>query len=235
MPKEGRPEEFFEVFGAISRKSKHPAQQPEESPPSPDASASARPAPAAPAEPTEPQPDGDERRYPLSVFAEDEPKVTIRRSTLIFAGILVLVLLFVAYALGRRARRRTTRPATTTSTRDGMRETSRPALPGPLRDKCAVHMKVLDHTQQANAANARAYRDFLRTSPDATFIKSAGKKAFIISHSRRLVVCVGPFDSLQSADLNEMLPKLRELRYNHVQLFARARVQPLPLRAKLFE
>ena len=57
-----------------------------------------------------------------------------------------------------------------------MTEVRRPALPEQLRNKCAVYLKVFDHTQEAGAANARAYRDFLSSSADAAFIRAAGKQ-----------------------------------------------------------
>ena len=101
-------------------------------------------------------------------------------------------------------------------------------------------MKVFDQTQAASAQNARTYREFLRSAEEAAFIRSERKRAFIVSVvsdygecRRKLIVCVGPFDGWDAPDLNRMLPKLRGLRYNDVQVFARARVEPLPHHAQI--
>ena len=245
MAKARGPEEFFEVFRTVSQKSKRPQPEAKKEPapgaeePAPPAEPKPQAAPAAgPATLTpRPSPRPGESRFPFSVFAEDEPKIAIRRSTLIFALIVILVLLFISYAIGKRAGRSAAgRPrAATAIDRDGFLETRLPAQPDALRNKCVVVMKTLRHTEAANETNAREYRKFLNTSPDAAFIKAAGKQVFIVSYRQRLYVCVGPFDRLDSPDLDAMLPKLRRLRYNGIQQFANAGVEPLPHLAKLLE
>jgi len=242
------PEEFFEVFRTVSQKGKRtqpeakeePAPGPKEPVPSEESppQAAAAAAPAAPAAPApRPAQRPAEGRFPFSVFTEDEPKIAIRRSTLIFALIVIIVLLFIFYALGKRAGRSATAGARTTTAidRDGFHETRLPAQPDALRNKCVVVMKMLRHTQAANEMNAREYRDFLNTSSETAFIKAGGKQAFIVSYQQWLYVCVGPFERLDSPDLDAMLPNLRRLRYNSIQQFANAGVEPLPYLAKLFE
>ncbi|MFO7900933.1 MAG: hypothetical protein R6V58_17975 [Planctomycetota bacterium] len=241
MARRQGPEEFFEVFRKAKEKDRRTAQparpEPEQGPA--DEADAETPEPTGPQRVpgpgrTDAQPESG-RRYPLSVFAEDEPTVTIRRSTLVFAIIVGLVLLFIAYALGRRSARPAARPTgTITRNRDGLIETSRPALPDRYRNKWAIHLKALDRTRRANPENARAYRDFVRREAD--FLEEHGKEAFIISHGRELFVCVGPFeDARGNPELHRMVDKLRGLRYNGGRLFASASVRRLPRRAKLFE
>ena len=228
MAKAQGPEEFFEVFREASHKSKHRPQKAEEPADGPPPSVTEEPTPP-PELAARPEP----RTFPLSVFADDEPTVTIRRSTLVFCILVVLVLLFIAYALGRSGRRPARTSGPTTSRRNGVVETSRPGLPERYRNKLVAWMRVLKRTEPSHPDNARAYRDFLRQN--ATFLEQGGKDAFIISYDRKLVVCVGPFDGFNSQDVTDMLPKLHRLRYNDAQLFARASVRRLPAHATLFE
>ncbi len=245
------PEEFFEALRKARDKGRRPPDAPEGEPePRPEPAeepesdrtppASSEPTPeetTAPQESQEHQPPDQQPggRRPLSFFEETEPTVTVQRSTLIFAVLLALVLLFIAFALGRRsAPRPSPQTGTITRDRDGLIETTRPALPDQYRDKWAIHLTALDRTRRANSANARAYRDFVRQQAD--FLEEAGKDAFIISYGRQLFVCVGPFDDAEeNPELDWMVDKVRELRYNGTALFARASVRPLPRRAKLFE
>ncbi|MFW6158309.1 MAG: hypothetical protein ACOC8E_03015, partial [Planctomycetota bacterium] len=85
MARRQRPEEFFEVFRKAREKDRRTARPaPPEPGPGPAEEADAEaPEPAGPTRTGAPPETG--RRYPLSVFAEDEPTVTIRRSTLVFA------------------------------------------------------------------------------------------------------------------------------------------------------
>ncbi len=178
---------------------------------------------------------GTEPKFPFSVFAEHEPTITIRRSTHIFVVIVIAVLLFIAYALGTRSRPPRAFRGKTAARLAGVIETRGPALPDYLRNKYVVCMKEFDHTQDAGLANARAYRDFLNTSPDAGFIRAAGKAAFIVAEARRLIVCVGPFDFPSNADINGLLPRLRALPREGVRHFANADARPLPQYARLFD
>ena len=229
MTKAKEPEEFFEVLRSAKREKELIKARPE-------SKAGAEPVQKQPEPAAKPPPKSPiENKFPFSVFAENEPTITLRRSTLIFSVIVVAVLLFISYALGKRVSRARP-PQKKPAVKSGeIKETRRPALPEELRNKSVICMKVFDHTQNAGPANARAYREFLNVSPDAAFIKSRGKKAFIISHDRKLIVCIGPFDGLTSPHVNWLLPKLRKLRHNGVQQFANAEVKPLPHYAKLFQ
>lgn len=243
MAKTQGPEEFFEVFRKATSSEKPGVQEPEPSPPPEREQARPPEPPAAAATPeqatTSPAaaPPGDASRFPMSVFAEQEPTVTLRRSTLIFALILFLVLLFIAYALGRRARAPAPRPSgeKVTVRRHGMEETRTPVLPQSLRNKYAVYMEDFDHRKNANVANALAVRDTLRGSPEAEFIGVGGKDVFILSYDHRLHVCVGPFDTLTGPGIDRMLPRLRALSHNGMREFAAAPVRALPPHARLFE
>jgi Na+-transporting methylmalonyl-CoA/oxaloacetate decarboxylase gamma subunit len=174
---------------------------------------------------------------------EPEGTITVRRSTLIFAVLIVLVLLFIMYAIGKRvgkadaapASRSLRKPETVQTVRGNLHETRRSALPPALRNKCAVFLKVVDHTQSAGAANARKCRDFLRQAPAARFIRAAEHDAFILAYNRKLFVCVGPFDGLETANIESMLPRLRTLRYNGLRQFRNASVAWLPHVARLFD
>lgn len=180
-----------------------------------------------------------QRRFPFSVFTESEPTVTLRRSTLVFAVVVGVILISVAYGIGRRVGRGAPARSRTLPSPGGMMETRVPALPAELRGKCAVVAKVFDHTQEANPANARAYRDFLsnylRTAADAAALRAGGKSAFILSYARELAVCVGPFDRPDSLDAVAAQAKLRTLRFRNVLQFADASVERLRADAKLFE
>ncbi|MFH1732811.1 MAG: hypothetical protein ABIF82_14325 [Planctomycetota bacterium] len=201
--------------------------------PQPQPPEAQRPPPAAAASPETP-PAAARRSFPMSVFAEDEPAITVRRSTLIFAAVVVVILFFIAFALGRRTAPRPKTSGRATVERNSREETRRPAVPDELRNKSVICLRVFSHTQEAGPANARAYREFLNESPDAAFIRSSGKKAFILAHRRELEVCVGPFDGLATPLVNELLPRLRELRHNGVCQFRGAEVQPVPVYAKVF-
>lgn len=238
MSKAQGPEEFFEALRA-AKKGDH-LGPPE--PPSVEAEeGAARPSPAedqaAPpdsAAPVEIPPASGRRSFPMSVFAEDEPSITIRRSTLIFAVIVIVILFFIAFALGRRAAAQPKRSRRATVARNSREETRGPAVPDEFRNKSVICLRIFSHTQGAGPANARAYRDFLNESAEVAFIKSSGKKAFILAHQRELQVCVGPFDGLATPLVNELLPRLRELRHNGVCQFRAADVQPVPVYAKVF-
>ena len=232
-------EEFFEALRAARRERPHPE-------PAPGAEEGAEPAAEQAAPPPEPDaggapsqqqpiPPATHRRFPVSVFADNEPTITLRRSTVIFAIIAVAILLFISYALGKRAGSPSHPQNRERSQTGGLNEIRRPALPPELRNKLAIYMKEFDQTQDAGAANARAYRDFLNRSADAAFIRSAAKQAFIVSSGRKLILCVGPFDSLRGADINVLLPRLRELSYNGVQHFGGVNARLLPDDARLFD
>ena len=253
MAKAHGPEEFFEVFGSVKRKEKvgdpeaepaaeepQPAKRAVQQPVPREATPPVAPAPAPPvATPAAPRvaPPATGRKFPMSVFAEEEPKIPVRRSTLIFAAIIILVSLFIAYALGKRAGKAAGAAprGRITSNRRGMIEVREPAQPERLRHKWVVCMKVFDHTQHASEANARKYRSFLTTAPDAAFIKARDKEVFVASYQQKLFLCVGPFDHERDAELDTVLPRLRALRIDGVQQFDNAGVEPLPQFAKLFE
>jgi len=237
VAKASGPEEFFEALRAAKRDehaippSPAPVEADGNAPPAPPEPAPQEPAAAASPE-TPPAP--TRRSFPMSVFAEDEPSITVRRSTLIFAAIVVVILLFIAFAIGRRAAARPKTSRRATVERNSRENARRPAVPEELRSKSVICLRVFSHTQEAGPANARAYRDFLNGSPEAAFIKSSGKKAFILAHRRELEVCVGPFDGLATGLVNELLPRLRELRHNGVCQFRGAEVHPVPVFAKVF-
>jgi hypothetical protein len=197
--------------------------------------------PATPPQPppsAEQRPAAPERRFPLSVFAEEEPTVTLRRSTLIFCIIVVLVLLFVAYSLGMRAgaspSRKPQAPATISS--QHTIEHRVPALPERYRNKPAACVKVLDHTQDASEPNALAYVSFFNEADETAFLRAAQKEAFVLSHDRKLYVYVGPFEpaAVSRRGENPVLSRLRSLRYKGVRQFARVGLEVLPERGKLF-
>ena len=227
------PEEFFEALRAAKRDdgAKAAAAAPQRA----DEAAAGEPQPAAVDTPCPSEPRQQPRSPVTSLFASDDPSITIRRSTLIFAVIVVAVLLFIAFALGRRS----TSPSQPSSRAPAERVESesvrRPALPQHLRGKSVICLKTFDRTEDAGQANARAYRDFLRTSPDAAFVKSSGRNVFILSYERELQLCVGPFDGgVGTPAASDLLQKLRQLRYNEVQQFAHADVRPVPYYAKEF-
>jgi hypothetical protein len=228
------PEEFFEALRSAKREDQAKAAAAAPGP-APAEEAAAENAPSEPvASPLRAEPEQRSRSFPLSVFAEDEPTIAIRRSTLIFAVIVVAILLFISFRLGRGT---APRPETSRSPAVGRPERQdvrRPALPERLRGKSVICLKTFDLRQEASPANARAYRSFLNTSPEAAFIKSSGREAFIIAYQRELQVCVGPFKGLTTPTVNRILPKLRALRHNDVPQFAHADVRPVPYYAKVF-
>ena len=234
MAKVQGPEEFFEALRSAKRDDESKAAARESA--RMEGLAAEKPQPeAAPPSPVS-KPEQQARSFPMSVFASDEPTVTIRRSTLIFAVIVVAILLFIAFAVGRRsgARAKTSRRAVTEEQESVA--VRRPALPEHLRGKSVICLRTFDLTEEAGPANARAYRDFLKTSPEAAFIKSSGRQVYILTHERELQLCVGPFDGLTTPAVNELLPKLRKLRYNNVRPFAHTDVDVRPVRyyAKVF-
>jgi len=226
------PEEFFEALRSAKRDDESKAAARESAGAEGPAAENAQPEAVPP--PPASEPGQQAKSFPMSVFANDEPTVTIRRSTLIFALIVVAILLFISFAIGQRfaSPAKTSRsPAAEVPERVGMR---RPALPEHLRGKSVICLKTFDRTQDAGPANARAYRSFLKTSPEAAFIKSSGRAVFILEYERELQLCVGPFDGLTAPAVNQLLPKVRELRHNDVQQFAHADVRPVPYYAKVF-
>jgi hypothetical protein len=243
MTKAQGPEEFFEVLRSARTKERvaveaaqaardagqaEKVRPPEQPQPEPESSSEPEPVEAGP-QPTSPAPP---KRLPLSAFSEDEPTIAVRRSTLIFAALAVLVLLFIAFALGRRTASKPTASAEgpRVTERGNLTEKREPAHPARFRNKYMVYLHTLDHTQQASQANAKKYREMLQSLPAAELIAKAGKEAVIMAYDRKLFVCVGPFDALDSPDLNQLLPRLRALDVK----FATASVQRLPYMAKTF-
>jgi len=236
------PEEFFEVFRTASRK---PAARPETGgasatlPPEPvqaesEAESAIEPPQMAEEQvrPATEQPvqarQASRGKLPFSIFAEDEPTITIRRSTLVFAVFAVAVLLFIFYALGKRAGRPSAPQADSpTMRRDGLIERGRPAIPDNLRNKWAACVQVLDHTREANMANARAYCVFFNTAPETRFLRDAGKQAFIVSQQQKLHVYIGPFDLPDGPDADSLLPKLQQLAHQGVKKFTGASLEYL--------
>jgi len=93
------PEEFFEALRSAKREDQAKTTA---SGPDPDTEAAAENAPSEPvASPLRAEPEQRGRSFPLSVFAEDEPTITMRRSTLIFAAIIVAILFLISFKLGR--------------------------------------------------------------------------------------------------------------------------------------
>ena len=226
MAKVEGPEEFFEALRAAQREHRPAATRPAaESVVEPEDRAEPGPAPAA-MEPAAAAPDAapeappSGRTYPMSVFAKDEPTVTIRRSTLVFAVIGALVLLFIAFAVGRRTAARPRSSRSRTTEREGYREVRQPSVPDEFRGKVRICVKTFDHTQEAGLANARAYRKFFNTAPETAFIRARGKKAFILQYERQLQVCIGPFEGIETPDVNELGPKIKELRFGGVRQFS---------------
>jgi len=238
------PEEFFEALRSAKRDDEAAAAA--------AGSASAEePVAETPQSTPTPPPASDTAPPPSptkSVFAKDDPTITMRRSTLIFAAIVVAILLFIAFALGKSAGT----PASTTR-RTAPQElpvpimldtagretqeanTRRPTLPEHLRGKSVICLKRFYHTQDAGPANARAFRTFLKTSPDAAFVKSSGRQVFILEYKRELQLCVGPFDGgVGTPAATGLLQKLRQLRYNNVRQFDCADVRPVQHYAKVF-
>jgi hypothetical protein len=246
MTKAQGPEEFFEVLRSARTKERaataaaqaardarqadevRPPEQPIAKKPEPEPSPEPEVAEASPQTPS-PAPT---KRLPLSAFSEDEPTIAVRRSTLIFVALAVLVLLFIAFALGRRTAAKPTVSAEgpRVTERGNLTEKREPAHPARFRNKYMVYLHTLDHTQQASQANAKKYREMLQSLPAAELIAKAGKEAVIMAYDRKLFVCVGPFDALDSPDLNQLLPRLRALDVK----FATASVQRLPYMAKTF-
>jgi hypothetical protein len=241
MAKAQGPEEFFEALRAARSEEQDALEQPAEPAPKPSEPLAPRaedPAPAPP--PLEPIPAPMPRtqaapakssRFPLSVFADNEPTIAVRRSTIIFALLIALVLIFIAYAVGLRAGKKAKGPARLprTSVRGNLHEKREPAHPARFQNKYMVQLRVLDRTQQAGEANARKYRDTLQSPPGSSIIRGAGKEVVIMTYNRKLFVCVGPFDALDSPDLNRILPRLRALDVN----FSAASVLRLPYMAKI--
>jgi len=232
------PEEFFEALRSAKRDRLH-----KPAPASGEAGSTQEPAqpvkPVVPAEPaSEPVPltPTATRRLPPSVLAKNEPTISLRRSTAIFCVLVVLVLLFIAFALGRRVGRAAPQqPAQATTTRNGMTETRRLAPSEQFRGKSAIFLKTFDRRDSSAEANARTYRDFLNTSPDAAFIRSANARAFIISRGRELTLCVGPFRNVEGPDMKSVYDKIVNLPYREVKQFGSAYGSPLPEDARLFD
>ena len=227
------PEEFFEALRSAKRDRLHePAPANEE-----HGAKSESVEPTKPVEPAGPQPlQTPAQPLPPSTFAGNEPTISLRRSTAVFCVLVVLVLLFIAFALGRRVRRAVPhQPARATTTRNGMTEVRRLALPEELRNKSAIFLKTFNRTESSAGPNARAYRDFLNTSPDAAFIRSADVRAFIISKDRELALCVGPFDTVEGPELQSVRRKIIDLPYRRVKQFGSAYGAQLPDDAKLFD
>ena len=173
---------------------------------------------------------------PASPDASD-PVIRLRRSTFIFALIMAIVLLFIAYAIGRRAHGQTPPPALQVTERPADIQEVRPLLPSELLGKSAIFLKEFDHTQNASRANAIAYCKYLNDTPDSAFIAEIGKRSFVLSiaDQRKLVVCVGPFDALAGPEIDAMLPRMRELRFNGVKPFRAAYAATLPPTARICE
>ena len=227
------PEEFFEALRAAKRDDE--ARAAASAAQVTDAPEAEQPLRGTPLPPPAAEPKEQPRPFGSSPFASGEPTITVRRSTLIFAAIIVAILLFIAFAVGRRS----TSPAQPSSRVPAERAESesvrRPALPQHLRGKVVICLKIFDLTEDAGPANARAYRDFLKTSPEAAFIRASGRKVYILSHERQLQLCVGPFDGGVRAPTTKALrDKLSGLRYNDVQQFAHADVRPVPYYAKVY-
>lgn len=241
MSKMQGPEEFFEVFRTASQKPSAVRREPGETsatpPPRPERgepqTEDAGEPPRPPEEPVrsvpERAPQASRSRMPFSAFADDEPTITVRRSTLFFALVIVAVLLFIAYALGKRAGRPASSQANTLTMvqRDGLIERGRPAIPEKFRDKWAACMQVLDHTRPANVANARSYCEFFNKAPETRFLRDAGKEAFIVSQDQKLHVYVGPFELPDGTDVDTLLPKLRHLPHQGVKKFTSASLEYL--------
>lgn len=228
------PEEFFEALRAAKREDQAKASASAPSP-APAEEAVTEEAPSEPvASPLRAEPEQRGRSFPLSVFAEDEPTITMRRSTLIFAAIIVAILFLISFKLGRGTAPRPKASRSPAVKQQERQDVRRPVLPERLRGKSVICLKTFDLRQEASPANARAYRSFLNTSPEAAFIRSSGREAFIIAYQRELQVCVGPFKGLTTPTVNRILPKVRELRHNDVPQFAHADVRPVPYYAKVF-
>ncbi len=237
MAKVEGPEEFFEALRAAQRDQKAAATQPAPGPaPEPEDRAEPEPAPqpVAPAEPAPvapevaPEAPDPNRTYPMSVFAKDDPTVTIRRSTLIFAIIGAIVLLFIAFAVGRRTAPRPKATRSRTTEREGYREVRQPSVPDGFRGKVRICVKTFDHTQEAGLANARAYRKFFNTAPETAFIRTRGKKAFILQYERQLQVCIGPFEGIETPAVDELGPKIKDLKFGGVRQFSNPYAAKIP-------
>jgi len=215
------PEEFFEALRTV-REEKSAARPSPPAKPEPAEPSTERPEPVA--KPIEPA---------VSAFAAAEPTITLRRSTAVFVALGVLVLLFIAYALGRRSRGPNPAAGGETVKESGVRETRAPLLPPELQNTFAIFLKRFDGTQDAGEANARAYHEFLTTSPSARFLRDGGKRVLLISHNRHLELCVGPFQDLTEPDL--IRSELANLEYHGVRQFANSEVRRLPLDAKLLD
>lgn len=238
MAKMKGPEEFFEAFRTASqrpRPSRREPDQPSTTPPAKPVDLDTErvvPAPqeiGVPPGPSSDQtPQASRGKTPCLVSTEDEPTITIRRSTLIFALVVIAVLLFIAYALGKRAGRPVqAQPTSQSMRREGLIERGRPAIPEKLRDRWAACVQVLDHTHPANVANARTYCEFFNAAPETRFLRDAGKQAFIISQDQKLHVYVGPFDLPDGPDVEILLPRLRQLAHQGVKKFTGASLEYL--------
>jgi len=166
-----------------------------------------------------------------------DPVIRLRRSTLIFAIIMAVVLMFITYALGRRARAEAAPPAQNSIERQDVNQAATPSLPARLVGKSAIFLKEFDSTQRASQANALAYRNHIAESADAAFIRQAGKSPFVlmVGRDRKLAVCIGPFDSIAGPEIDAMLAKARALTFNGVKPFHAAYTAKLPSAAKICE
>ena len=227
------PEEFFEALRSAQRDSE--ADTPVAPAPGAETPAAEAPQPNPVATPRVSQATEQPRPATASVFAKDDPTITIRRSTLIFAAIVAVILLFIAFAIGKRAGA----PAKTTSDAAAQDpkalNTRGPAVPDHLRGKSVICLKTFGRKQDAGPANARTFRTFLETSPDAAFVKSSGRQVFILEYENELQLCVGPFDGgVGTPTATGLLQELRQLRYNNVRQFDYADVRPVQDYAKVF-
>ena len=226
------PEEFFEALRAAKRDDESAAAAAAGSV-EPEEPVAETPQPEA----TPPQASSTEQpRSPTtSVFAKDDPTITVRRSTLVFAAIVVAILLFIAFALGKRAGAPVRAAGPAPAEEPKVLPARGPVLPEHLRGKSVICLKTFYHTQDAGPANARAFRTFLKTSPDAAFVKASGREVFILEYKRELQLCIGPFDGGVGAPAaTGLLQELRQLRYNNVRQFEYADVRPVQHYAKVF-
>ncbi len=185
----------------------------------------------------QPAPKTTGSRWHYSRYAEDEPTIPVRRSTIIFAAVALVVLLFIAYAIGKRsaAPSAPSRADQPTQLDSGVLHSQRPALPAELKDHFVIHVKNFDHTQTAAEANARAYEDFLNTDPATAFLRQYGKKVYILSYDQELLVCVGPFDGENDATARTVRSQLQDVRRNGLLQFPRADLIKAPEYARLFD
>lgn len=228
MPKHDGPEEFFEALRS-ARKDRQPRQ--------PIIGSGQVDSPAE--EPEERKADAPNTTPSVDSPASSgtDPVIRLRRSTLVFAIIMAIVIVFIAYAVGRSAHGETPSPSLRVSQAPVYTTQASSLLPVELRGKSAIFMKEFDYTQDASRANALAYCKYLNETPDSAFIVKTGKRSFILSvvDQRKLVVCVGPFNALAGPDIDALLPKVREIRFNGVKPFRAAYAATLPPTAKICE